>query len=184
MQLINHWFNILTKLINLKTTNASHTITKELEELLLRLLIFCMMIEDSISKSPLLMLICLIDNSWSNSSSILIFQSALTFNNLKTEFSLTEYCSLRLLRVQTFIVIPQIIQEISEITLKMHGCLNISIKGMNFQGCMVLDSNKAFHQILVREGGNHYSKIIGTEPHPMKNIGKLMANWMFRQIQI
>ena len=92
---INHWFNISTKLINLKTTNARHTITKEWEELLLRLLISCMMIEDNKNKSPLLMLICLTDNNWSNNSSILIFQSAQTSSNLKTEFSSTEYYSLR-----------------------------------------------------------------------------------------
>jgi hypothetical protein len=81
-----------------------------------------------------------------------------------------------LLKVQTFIVIPQIILEISEITLKMRGCLNISTRGMNFQGCMVLVSNKAYHQILVREGGSQYSKIIGIEHHHMKNIGRIMAN--------
>jgi hypothetical protein len=81
-----------------------------------------------------------------------------------------------LLKVQTFIVILQIILEISEITLKMRGCPNISIRGMNFQGCMELVSSKAFHLILAREGGSQYRKIIGIEHHHMKNIGRIMDN--------
>ena len=122
------------------------------------------------------MLICLTDNSWSNSNSIHIFQSALISNILKTEFSSTEYCSLRLLKVQPFTVIPPIILEISDITLKTLGCLNISIRGMSFQECMVLDSNKAYHQIQAREEESQCSKIIGIELHHMKNIGRQMVN--------
>lgn len=122
------------------------------------------------------MLICLTDNSWSNSNSIHIFLSALTSNILKTEFSSTEYCSLRLLKVQTFTVIPPIILEISDITLKTLGCLNISIRAMSFQECMVLDSNKAYHQIQAREEESQCSKIIGIELHHMKNIGRQMVN--------
>jgi hypothetical protein len=41
---------------------------------------------------------------------------------------------------------------------------------------MALVSNKAYLQILAREGENQYSKIIGIEPHHMKNIGRIMAN--------
>ena len=122
------------------------------------------------------MLICLTDNSWSNNNSIHIFLLALTSNILKTEFSSTEYCSLRLLKVQTFTVIPPIILEISDITLKTLGCLNISIRGMSFLECMVLDSNKAYHLIQAREEESLCSKIIGIELHHMKNIGRQMVN--------
>lgn len=55
---------------------------------------------------------------------------------------------------------------------------------MNFQECMVLDSIKVYHQIPVREEESQCSKIIGTELHHMKNIGRLMVNSMFRQTQI
>ena len=60
----------------------------------------------------------------------------------------------------------------------MPGCLNISIKEMNFQECMAQGYNKVFHLILAREEGSQFSKIIGTELHLMRNTDRLMASLM------